>query len=257
MHAIAVYLDGSDAPDEAEDGTPLLDDDFLILVNGWREPVTFTLPPVRETTQTWFVELDSYDPAVSAAREFPRHTGDQVVARARSLTVLRAPQSGERRNRLARTVPCSAWQVGPRLAGKRDRGPPQLMRLVRAPALVRPDKVDYTCGPPSVAVSILEDQTQSAGRPSGPLAAAQRDRGEQAGHDDEAGRQVERVVQAVAERRVGRADHLADDRAVGGVVGGRLAGLDERDDRRLEAEDRGLLADRDVQRLQVRRSGTS
>ncbi len=93
MHAIAVYLDGTDAPDEAEDGTPLLDDDFLILVNGWREPVTFTLPEVRETAQTWFVELDSYDPAVSAAREFPRHTGDQVVARPRSLTVLRAPRA--------------------------------------------------------------------------------------------------------------------------------------------------------------------
>ena len=93
MHAIAVYLDGSDAPDEDEDGTPLLDDDFLILVNGWREAVTFTLPEVREVAQTWFVELDSYDPAVSAAREFPRHTGDQMVARARSLTVLRAPRA--------------------------------------------------------------------------------------------------------------------------------------------------------------------
>jgi isoamylase len=93
MHAIAVYLDGCDAPDEAEDGTPLLDDDFLILVNGWREPVTFTLPEVREPAQTWFVELDSYDPAVSAAREFPRHTGDQMVARPRSVTVLRAPRA--------------------------------------------------------------------------------------------------------------------------------------------------------------------
>jgi isoamylase len=93
MHAIAVYLDGSDAPDEAADGTPLLDDDFLILVNGWREPVAFTLPEVRETAQTWFVELDSYDPAVSAAREFPRHTGDQMVARPRSVTVLRAPRA--------------------------------------------------------------------------------------------------------------------------------------------------------------------
>jgi len=92
MHAMAIYLDGADAPDEAEDGTPLLDDDFLILVNAWREPVTFTIPPVRATTQTWFIELDSYDPAVSAAREFPRHTGDQVVARARSLTALRAPR---------------------------------------------------------------------------------------------------------------------------------------------------------------------
>jgi glycogen operon protein len=93
MHAIAVYLDGADAPDEAEDGSPLLDDDFLILVNGWREPVTFTLPAVRESAQTWFVELDSYDPAVSAAREFPRHTGDQLAARARSVTVLRAPKA--------------------------------------------------------------------------------------------------------------------------------------------------------------------
>ena len=93
MHAIAVYLDGADAPDEAADGTPLLDDDFLVLVNGWREPVTFTLPEVRETAQTWFVELDSYDPAVSAAREFPRHTGDQLVARPRSVIVLRAPRA--------------------------------------------------------------------------------------------------------------------------------------------------------------------
>ena len=39
------------------------------------------------------MELDSYDPAVSAAREFPRHTGDQMVARARSVTVLRAPRA--------------------------------------------------------------------------------------------------------------------------------------------------------------------
>ena len=77
MHAIAVYLDGTDAPDEADDGTPLLDDDFLILVNAYWEQVTFTIPPVRQAQQTWFVELDSYDPAVSAARVFPRHTGDR------------------------------------------------------------------------------------------------------------------------------------------------------------------------------------
>ena len=44
MHAIAVYLDGADAPDEAADGTPLLDDDFLILVNACWEPVEFTVP---------------------------------------------------------------------------------------------------------------------------------------------------------------------------------------------------------------------
>jgi glycogen operon protein len=95
MHAVAVYLDGTDAPDEAADGSPLLDDDFLILVNAYWADVSFTLPPVRDDTQTWFVELDSYDPAVSPAREFPRHTGDQVTARPRSLTVLRAPRLDE------------------------------------------------------------------------------------------------------------------------------------------------------------------
>jgi isoamylase len=92
MHAIAVYLDGSDSPDRADDGSLLLDDDFLVLVNAFWEPVTFTIPPVRDTHQTWFTELDSYDPDVSAAREFPRHTGDDVVARERSLLVLRAPR---------------------------------------------------------------------------------------------------------------------------------------------------------------------
>jgi isoamylase len=93
MHAIAVYLDGTDAPDDANDGTLLLDDDFLILVNAYWERVTFTIPQVRQAPQTWFVELDSYDPAVSATRVFPRHTGDSVVARPRSLQVFRAPRS--------------------------------------------------------------------------------------------------------------------------------------------------------------------
>ena len=45
--ALAIYLDGSDDPDRAEDGTPLLDDDFLVLVNSWWEPLDFTLPPIR------------------------------------------------------------------------------------------------------------------------------------------------------------------------------------------------------------------
>jgi glycogen operon protein len=112
MHAMAIYLDGTDAPDEDADGAPLLDDDFLILVNAaWWEPVSFTIPPVRETTQTWFIELDSYDPAVSPAREFPRHTGDQVVARPRSLSVLRAPRPDKDETALTRTVPCFAWSA--------------------------------------------------------------------------------------------------------------------------------------------------
>ncbi|MGH3262941.1 MAG: glycogen debranching protein GlgX, partial [Trebonia sp.] len=92
MHTIAVYLDGTDAPDEADDGTPLLDDDFLILVNAYWEDVTFTIPPVREYQQAWLAELDSHDPQINASTEPERHTGDQVIAHARSIRVLRAPR---------------------------------------------------------------------------------------------------------------------------------------------------------------------
>ena len=36
--AIAIYLDGSDDPDRAEDGALMLDDDFLVMINAWRRP---------------------------------------------------------------------------------------------------------------------------------------------------------------------------------------------------------------------------
>src|SRR6202000_3472492 len=63
--AIAVYLDGSDDPDRAEDGTLLLDDDFLVMVNAWWEPLGFTLPATRPDAQ-WQAELDTYDPPAPA-----------------------------------------------------------------------------------------------------------------------------------------------------------------------------------------------
>jgi len=90
-HTVAVYLDGSEDPDEGPDGIPMVDDDFLVLVNAWWEPVTFTVPAARPD-QEWLTELDSYDPSVPAAGEQPRHPGDQVTVRPRSLTVLRSPR---------------------------------------------------------------------------------------------------------------------------------------------------------------------
>ena len=60
--AIAIYLDGSDDPDRAEDGTLLVDDDFLVLVNSWWEPLDFVLPATRPQAG-WQVEFDTYDPA--------------------------------------------------------------------------------------------------------------------------------------------------------------------------------------------------
>ena len=59
--AIALYLDGSDAPDRAADGTLLVDDDFLVLVNAWWEPLDFVLAETRAGTG-WHVELDTFGP---------------------------------------------------------------------------------------------------------------------------------------------------------------------------------------------------
>jgi isoamylase len=90
--AIALYLDGSNDPDRAADGTPLLDDDFLVLVNAWWEPLEFVLPSTRERA-AWHVEIDTYDltpPAGSAAAV--RDAGDRVAVGPRSLAVLCNPR---------------------------------------------------------------------------------------------------------------------------------------------------------------------
>jgi isoamylase len=92
--SVAIYLDGSDDPDLADDGSPMLDDDFLVLVNAWWEPLDFVIPPARDG-QTWRAEIDTYDPAATAP---PRQAGDKVSVGPRSVTVLRgyavAPTSG-------------------------------------------------------------------------------------------------------------------------------------------------------------------
>ena len=90
--AIALYLDGSDDPDRAEDGTWLLDDDFLVLVNGWWEPLEFVLPATREQA-SWRTEVDTYDPAApGSSAAVPRGAGDDVTVNPRSIMVLSDPR---------------------------------------------------------------------------------------------------------------------------------------------------------------------
>jgi isoamylase len=87
--SLAPYLDGADAPDLAADGSPMLDDDFLLLVNAWWEPLDFTIPPTRPG-QTWLREIDTFDPAGTEASA-TAGVADQVAVRPRSVVVLRAP----------------------------------------------------------------------------------------------------------------------------------------------------------------------
>ncbi len=89
--ALGVYLDGSDDPDTGPDGQPLLDDDFLVLVNAWWEPLAFTVPAAR-AGQAWHTDIDSFDPA-GADPAPPCRAGDQVTVGPRSVLVLRGPRT--------------------------------------------------------------------------------------------------------------------------------------------------------------------
>jgi isoamylase len=84
--ALAIYLDGSDDPDHGPDGRPLIDDDFLVLVNAWWEPIEFAIPVTRAGTQ-WQQEIDSYEPAAPSGS--PQPAGAQVTVGPRSVCVLR------------------------------------------------------------------------------------------------------------------------------------------------------------------------
>jgi glycogen operon protein len=89
--AIGLYLDGSDDPDHAEDGTPLLDDDFLVLVNAWWEPLEFVLPASREGA-AWRLEVDTYDPAATGRSAPAQAAGQRVTVGPRSIIVLSDPR---------------------------------------------------------------------------------------------------------------------------------------------------------------------
>ena len=91
------------APDTGRDGQPLLDDDFLVLVNAWWEHIEFTIGDCREG-QAWVKEVDSYDPASAVAapggadgadaEDAPRwRAGGRVTVGPRSVVVLRGPRA--------------------------------------------------------------------------------------------------------------------------------------------------------------------
>ena len=86
--ALTVYLDGSDDPDRSDDGTLLLDDDFLVLVNGWWQPLDFTVPATRGGV-VWQTCLDTYDPARPAAE---LRAGDRLTVGPRSIAVILGPR---------------------------------------------------------------------------------------------------------------------------------------------------------------------
>ena len=77
--SVALLMDGATDPDIAADGTRLVDDDHLVLINAWWEAETFTVPAGH-----WTVVCDTFA---------PERAGESVRGAARSdprsVTVLR------------------------------------------------------------------------------------------------------------------------------------------------------------------------
>jgi glycogen operon protein len=79
--SVALFIDGATDPDIGRDGTPMADDDFLLLFNSWWEPLAFTVP-ADVSARRWSVVCDTHD---SARRDV---VGDEIVVGQRSMVVL-------------------------------------------------------------------------------------------------------------------------------------------------------------------------
>jgi isoamylase len=68
--SVALFIDGLTDPDVGADGTPMVDNDFLMLINAWWEPLMFTVP-ADLLARRWDVVCDTFDPArkVTVAQE--------------------------------------------------------------------------------------------------------------------------------------------------------------------------------------------
>ena len=60
--SVGLFVDGSMDPDDGPDGIPMIDDDFLVLVNSWWEQLSFTVPDDLRSRR-WDIVCDSFDPA--------------------------------------------------------------------------------------------------------------------------------------------------------------------------------------------------
>jgi glycogen operon protein len=95
--AVAMLLDGRAEPDRDPDGVPMVDEDLLVLVNGWWEALPFTLPPPPGPhaghAPSWRIELDTFTGMVWPVEAELHAPGSLVSVGPRSLVLLVAPQA--------------------------------------------------------------------------------------------------------------------------------------------------------------------
>ena len=84
---MGLFLNGDTIHETDERGHPLRGDSFLVLVNGWQDEVTFTLPSTR-FGRHWALELATADPEAAQGSWTADARGPVPVA-GRAITVLR------------------------------------------------------------------------------------------------------------------------------------------------------------------------
>ena len=91
--SVVAYFDGVRDADRDDAGRPMLDDDLLLMANGWWEALTFTLPDVG-SARTWEYELDSLSGLFGVAGGTGGGAGATITVGPRSVVLLRAARTG-------------------------------------------------------------------------------------------------------------------------------------------------------------------
>jgi isoamylase len=86
-HVIGLFLNGNEFPYRGRHGERIVDDSFLLLINGYHEDMTFVLPG-RRYGQTWGLELGTAEPDAQPGA-FTVGARQPIAAKARSVTVLK------------------------------------------------------------------------------------------------------------------------------------------------------------------------
>jgi glycogen operon protein len=86
--SVAIFLNGQGIPDRDQLGERVIDDSFLLLINGHYEEITFVLPD-KEYGPGWITVLDTAAADITASRQEALAPSDEVSIPARALRLLR------------------------------------------------------------------------------------------------------------------------------------------------------------------------
>ena len=83
--SVALFIDGATDPDVGAAGTPMTDDDFLMLANSWWQTLTFRVP-TELSVRRWDMVCDSFDPSRTGTAGRDLEVGPRSAVVLRSLS---------------------------------------------------------------------------------------------------------------------------------------------------------------------------